>query len=203
MSLDKNCPSLQAVLAKYRLNTDYWQWHLHPPLTTTLNIELKRKDVKLTKCLQLNLQHSRMATANLTHILLHNNIDIAFVQEPYTLLNKVAGFPKDFKVFTWGRDRIRSAIIINNNDLDVIAITQLSHEDAILTEFRYEGLQFYGDSLYLPIDKDIERDLGSIDKIIRLTKGEGLLLALDSNARRKILSDTHTKAREEKWRASK
>jgi len=47
-------------------------------------------------CLQLNLQHSRVATANLTQIILHNNIDIAFVQEPYTLLNKVAGFPKRF-----------------------------------------------------------------------------------------------------------
>ena len=95
------------------------------------------------KCLQLNLQHSRVATANLTQIILHNNIDVAFVQEPYTILNIVAGFPKNFKIFTCGRDRIRSAIIVNNNDLDAIAITQASHEDAILTEFRYEGLKFY------------------------------------------------------------
>ena len=29
-SRDKNCPRLQAVLAEYRLNTDYWQWRLHP-----------------------------------------------------------------------------------------------------------------------------------------------------------------------------
>jgi len=100
--------------------------------------------------LQLNLQHSRVATANLTQIILHN-IDVAFVQEPYTILNKVAGFPKDFKIFTCGRERIRSSIIVNNNDLDAIAITQASHEDAILTEFRYEGLKFYGASLYLPI----------------------------------------------------
>ena len=71
-----------------------------------------------------------MATANLTQIILNNNIDIAFVQEPYTLLNKVAGFPKDFKIFTCGRDRIRSAIIVNSNDLDVIAITQVSQDDA-------------------------------------------------------------------------
>jgi len=97
-------------------------------------------------------------------MILNNNIDIAFVQEPYTLLNKVAGFPKDFKIFTCGRDRIRSATIINNNDLDVIAITQVSHEDVILTEFRYEGLQFSGASLYLPIDRDIERDLETIEK---------------------------------------
>jgi len=76
----------------------------------------------------------------LTQIILHNNIDVAFVQEQYTILNKVAGFPKDFKIFTCGQDRIRSAIIVNNNDLDAIAITQASHEDDILTEFRYEVL---------------------------------------------------------------
>jgi len=40
------------------------------------------------------------------------------VQEPYTILNKVAGFPKGFKIFTRGSDRKRSAIIVNNNDID-------------------------------------------------------------------------------------
>jgi hypothetical protein len=100
-----------------------------------------------------------VATACLTQILLQNKIDVAFVQEPYSIFNKVVGFPKCFKIYTCGQDRIRSAIITNNNDLDVIAITQASHEDAILTEIRYEGLKFYGASLYIPIDRDIEQDL--------------------------------------------
>jgi hypothetical protein len=135
-----------------------------------------------------------VATANLTQIILQYNIDVAFVQEPYTILNKVTGFPKGFKIFTRGSDRKRSAIIVNNN-IDVIAITQASHEDAILTEFRYEGIKFYGASLYFPIDRDTERDLGTTEEIIRLTKGVGLLLAIDSNARSKIWSDTYTNAR--------
>jgi len=59
----------------------------------------------------------------------------------------------------------------------------------MITEIRYEGLQFYGASLYLPIDRDIERDLGTIEKIIWLTK------ALDSYAGSKIWSDTHTNPR--------
>jgi hypothetical protein len=147
------------------------------------------------KHLQLNLQHSRVATANLTEIILQNSIDVAFVQEPYTILNKVAGFPKDFKILTHGGDRIRSAIIVNNKELDVILISQASQEDAIVTEFRHEGLIFFGASLYRPIDRGLERDLGTIEEIIWLTKGEGLLLALDTNARSKIWSDTHINAR--------
>jgi hypothetical protein len=59
----------------------------------------------------------------------------------------VAGFPKGFRIFTCGRDRKRSAIIINNNDVDVIPITRVSHDDVILIEIRYEGLKFYGASI--------------------------------------------------------
>ena len=54
------------------------------------------------KCSQLNLKHSRTATFNLTQIILQNNIDFVFVQEPYTVLNNVAGFPKSFKIFAHG-----------------------------------------------------------------------------------------------------
>jgi hypothetical protein len=67
----------------------------------------------------------------------------------------VAGFPKSFRIFAHGGNRKRSAIIVNNNEVDVITITQVSNEDVILTEIRYEGLTFYGASLYLLIDCDI------------------------------------------------
>jgi hypothetical protein len=117
------------------------------------------------------------------------------VQEPYTILNNVAAFPKGFRIFVHGSGRKRSAIIVNNNNVDIIAITQVSHEDAILIEIRYEGLTFYGASLYLPIDCDIERDFETTKDILQLTKGEGLVLAIDSNARSKLWSDTCTNTR--------
>ena len=66
------------------------------------------------KCAQLNLQHSKTATYNLTQLILHNNIDVAFVQEPYIVLNNVAGFPKSFRIFAHGNGRKRSAFIVNN-----------------------------------------------------------------------------------------
>jgi len=59
----------------------------------------------------------------------------------------VAGFPTGFKIFTHGGGRKRAAIILNNNDMDVIGTTQISNEDAILTEIRYKGLSLYGASL--------------------------------------------------------
>ena len=94
------------------------------------------------KCLQLNLQHSREAASNLTQIILQYNTDIAFVQEPYTILNNVVGFPKGFRIFAYGSGRKRAAIVVNNNDVDIIAITHVSHEDVILTEI--QGTQILG-----------------------------------------------------------
>lgn len=109
------------------------------------------------KCAQLNLQHSKTATYNLTQLILHNNIDVAFVQEPYIVLNNVAGFPKSFRIFAHGNGKKRSAIIVNNNKIDAIAIRQVSDEDATLIELSYSGLNFYGASLYSPTDREIER----------------------------------------------
>jgi endonuclease/exonuclease/phosphatase family metal-dependent hydrolase len=121
--------------------------------------------VKL-KCLQVNLQHSRVATSNLTQVIQQYNIDIVFLQEPYTVHNRVAGFPKCLKILTQGEGRSRAAILINNNEVDAITITQGSHEDAILTEIRYKGLSLFLASLYMPIDRDINIDLNTMENII-------------------------------------
>jgi hypothetical protein len=106
----------------------------------------------------------------------------------------VAGFHKCFRTFAHGKGRKRAAIVVNKNEVDVIAIFQVSHEDVILTEIRYGGLKLYGASLYLPIDHDIEQDVETID-ILHLTKGEGLILAIDSNARSNLWSYTCTNTR--------
>jgi len=120
----------------------------------------------------VNLQHSRVATSNLTQIVIQYNVDIAFVQELYTSHNNVAGFPKGFKMFAHGEGRKRAAIIINNKEVDVITIMQGSHEDAILTEIRYKGLSLYGASLYLPIFRDTAGDLDTIENILQFPKGK-------------------------------
>jgi len=53
----------------------------------------------------------------------------------------VAGFPKSFKVFAYGNGKKRTPVIINN--MDAVAIKQISDEDATLIETSYKGLKFY------------------------------------------------------------
>jgi hypothetical protein len=92
----------------------------------------------------------------------------------------VAGFSKSFKIFAYGNDKQRTAVIVNNN-IDAVAIKQVSDEDATLIEISYKDLNFYGAGLYFAIDRDIERDIGKVGEIIELTRGKGLILSFDSN----------------------
>jgi len=194
-SLSKDCQSLQAVLTKYIQNRLL-------AMATLTNRDIRSAQRTNShmghthiKCLQLNLQHSQCATYNLTEIILQNNIDVAFLQEPYTVLNNVAGFPKSFKIFAYGNGRKRAAIIVNNNKIDAVAIKQVSDEDATVIEFSYKGLNFYGASLYFAIDRDLGRDIGKVEEIRKLTRGKGLILSIYSNSQSKLRYDTHTKQR--------
>jgi hypothetical protein len=116
---------------------------------------------------------------------------VAFVQEPYTVRNNVARFPKSFRIFAYGNGRKRAAVI-SNNQIDAVAVKQVSDEDASLIEFSYKGVKFYGASLYFAIDRDMGRDIGKVEEIRELTTGKGLIIAMDSNSRNKLWHDTQT-----------
>ena len=75
--------------------------------------------------------------------------------------------------------------------MDVTAITQVSNEDAIVTEIRYKGTKLFATSLYLPRDRDLE----TMEKITQLSRGDGLILAIDSNARSRLWFDKRSNKR--------
>ena len=55
-------------------------------------------------CLQINLQHCRNASLNLSQVLVELNVDIALIQEPYAITNKfnneifIPNIPVDYTV---------------------------------------------------------------------------------------------------------
>ena len=52
--------------------------------------------------MQINLQRSRAASENLIKIVTDDEIDIIFIQEPYTIQAKVIGIPTKYTTFTAG-----------------------------------------------------------------------------------------------------
>jgi hypothetical protein len=64
--------------------------------------------------MQINLQHSRVATANLIQLTEEESIDILSIQEPYIIQNKVTGIPDKYRIYTIPNTRSRAAIVIAN-----------------------------------------------------------------------------------------
>jgi len=73
--------------------------------------------------MQINLQHSGLATANLLKIIEEENTDLICVQKPYNIGYKIGVIPRSRTVFTFGAGKIRAAIVFNNKHIDAILIS--------------------------------------------------------------------------------
>ena len=70
-------------------------------------------------------------------IIATENIDIMLVQEPY-LFQEERGGSRKYRTYSYGEGRRRAAIIIANNSIDAILITQHSDKDTVLLEIQRE-----------------------------------------------------------------
>ena len=118
----------------------------------------------LVKCTQINLKHSRAATDNLMQIIATENIDIILVQEPYLYKEKIRGVSRKYRTYSHGEGRRRAAIILANNSIGALLITQHSDKDTVLFEIQ-ENEQYYAASIYMDYNATIDIELRRIEKI--------------------------------------
>jgi len=77
------------------------------------------------------LQQWRSATYNLMKMTEKQDLDLIFFQEPCECKNRPVGIEKKYNIFTAGNGKHRAAIVIPNNKIDVMLITQISDEDTV------------------------------------------------------------------------
>jgi len=147
--------------------------------------------------MQINLQHYRVATANLMQLTEEENIHILSIQEPYIIQNKVTGIPHKYRIYTIPNTRSRAAIVITNKQIDAILLKQLSEADAVVAEVTINGVKLVLASMYFDIERQIEIDLAKIDNILQHGNRKGVILTIDSNSRSTTWHDI-TKARGKK-----
>jgi len=163
--------------------------------TNTIHYNRTYKMQTQIKCIQINLQHSRVATDNLVKIIEKDGTDILCIQEPYTIRNKVVGITKKYKIFTSGEGRNQAAIVVTNKQLDTLLIKQLSDEDIVVLEVIFDNVKIILTSMYFDISQQIGIDLLKIEAIIKHAKGAGVLIVMDSNSRSTSWHDTLTNTR--------
>jgi len=145
--------------------------------------------------MQINLQHSTVATDNLMNLIKQDHTDIVFVQEPYLLQNKTTGITRTHRTYISTEDRSRVAIIITNENIEAVLINQLCDRDNVVLELKYKNIRIFVASMYLDINEETDTKTAKVDEIVQLSKGSSILIAMDSNARSKVWHDNQTNSR--------
>ena len=171
----------------YGCQSEYLHQHSHTQQT--------RQPTTYIKFFQLKLQHSIVATDNLVKLIAEQGTDIRLLQEPYTIQNKIVGIPKWHKNFTHGKSRTRAAIVVINNQIDTLLIKYFSDSDTVVLEVTLDNARIVLACMYLDINQHIDDNLLKIEAIIQFSKGEGIILAIDSNSRSTTWHDKQTNAR--------
>ncbi len=111
------------------------------------------------KCLQINLQRSKAATAQLNKIIIERKYDIIFIQEPYVIKSKVCGFPIHFKLYYKQSNVIKTAIVVINHKIQTLFIESLSNHFLTIVKLHFKSKSFYGFSIYCSPFESLETEL--------------------------------------------
>jgi len=142
------------------------------------------------KCVQMNLQQKRGATAHLMKYTSDNKVDIICIQEPYIYQGRAAGLDSKYRTYTEEEAQNRTVVTIRNKAVDAMLISQLSDQDTITLEITRGDTALILASMYWDRQKPIDQDLTKVDKTLKHGKMEGVMIAMDSNARSTTWHDT-------------
>jgi hypothetical protein len=116
LALSKDCPSLKSTGKSSNTSMDKPHYQQ--------NSATHQKNPNQIRCLQLNLQHSRSAIYDMRKVIGKEEPDLILIQEPYEYQNRPVRIVKKYRIFTAGKGKHRAAIVIPNNKIDAMLITQ-------------------------------------------------------------------------------
>ncbi len=135
------------------------------------------------KCVQINLCRSKHASTQLINFIENNNISIAFIQEPYTVRNKVCGFPVSYElIYSSTGEKPKSAVLIKKSRLVALNINSFSNNCITVCNIKFAQKKVLFVSAYCPPNSDLTVQLKHIQTTIDKIKPTYYLIAIDSNA---------------------
>jgi len=149
-------------------------------------------------CLQINLQHCKNASLNLSQVLIDLNIDIALIQEPYAITNKfnneifIPNIPVDYTVHhNLNVDHAYGAVILAKKYLKAENTAVPNSNSIIGVKLNlYPNLNFI--SAYCRPSLCLNYNLSFIENI---TNFKQTIIGMDSNARNKLWNSKFTDKR--------
>lgn len=144
-----------------------------------------RSTSKSYKCLQINCRKAYAPTKETLNYILNENIDIAFVSEPWLMSqNHPANIsPLTCLYHDTPNNRTTAAIYVNNNNINPILIQQLSSSKLCVVDVSLNGQLTRLVSVYRsPADLDIEKLIDELEQTFPSTSNHDIIIAGDFNA---------------------
>jgi len=123
-------------------------------------------------------------------IIATENIDITLVQEPCLYQQEIKRVSSTYRKYSHREGKGKAAIILANNKIGALLITQYSDKDNVLLEIQQENEKFFAAIIYMDYNATIDNDFKRIEEIFTFTKGEKLIIATESNSRSTVWHDT-------------
>jgi len=105
------------------------------------------------------------------------------------------GITRGYRTYAYGEEKSRAAIIIPDDTIYAIMITQCSDNDIVLLEIKIGQETFYAASAYMEYNDAIENSFKKVERMLEFTKGVKILMAIDSNSRSTKWHDVTTNVR--------
>nr|CAH7734154.1 unnamed protein product [Callosobruchus chinensis] len=158
----------------------------------------------MTAVLQINLHHSRAATATLCQKILADDIGVVPIQELWTVKDRVMGMStaKGKLIYDTQCDKLRLRVFVNKN-IKELKITDLCSRDTAVTEVHLQtgdgSIRILFASVYLPYDFVEAPPATAMRRTVEygVNRGKHLILGLDPNAHHVAWGSTNTNRRGE------
>ena len=152
----------------------------------------------MLRVIQINLHHSKAASAALLLKLTKSGEDLVLIQEPWINGNQICGLGlKGYKIWFSSKSGKSRSCILGKSNLNMFLIPQYSDGDITAAGLEFEGNKVWLVSAYLAQDKTIPPDnLGDLIAAAQQKK-IGVVLGCDANAHHTIWGSTDINERGE------
>ncbi|GBN56196.1 hypothetical protein AVEN_67336-1 [Araneus ventricosus] len=120
---------------------------------------------KEIKFVQVNLHQAKAATTSLVQRAEDQNISVACVQEMYYVRSKPVGIPAKYKLYTSLRDKLKTGIILFQQDLTVMKICASTNTIGVIIKYRNHNLLVI--SVCCPSREDINSILSELESCLQ------------------------------------
>ena len=150
-------------------------------------------NIEKIKFIQINLHKSLATTPVLVQYMLEKDIDIALIQEPYTVDNIITHFPLRFQIIQ-SIDNPTAAIVLNPTKVKIMPLNEFITRSQVWAVLEHQNTVIHICSAYMAPSADIDLDITSIENTVNKLKPKNLIICSDTNARSQQWGDnTHNR----------